>query len=131
MKTYIGTKQVMAEPMNELTAVEKGYARPNEDNHEWRQGYHVQYTNPDGSTYDSWSPKDVFEVAYKCTETPLDRMKIEHDELGERLQKLLAFLETEKFKSLDEVSSYLLCTQCDAMTSYLETLEVRMKLMSK
>ena len=48
MKTYIGTKQVKAEPMNELAAVEKGYARKNEDNHEWREGYHVQYTNPDG-----------------------------------------------------------------------------------
>lgn len=66
MKTYIGTKQVKAEPMNELAAVEKGYARKNEDNHEWREGYHVQYTNPDGSTYDSWSPKSVFEQAYKC-----------------------------------------------------------------
>lgn len=48
MKTYIGTKQVKAEPMNELAAVENGYARKNEDNHEWREGYHVQYTNPDG-----------------------------------------------------------------------------------
>lgn len=38
MKTYIGTKQVKAEPMNELAAVEKGYARKNEDNHEWREG---------------------------------------------------------------------------------------------
>lgn len=33
MKTYIGTKQVKAEPMDELAAVEKGYARKNEDNH--------------------------------------------------------------------------------------------------
>lgn len=46
MKTYIGTKQVKAEPMDELAAVEKGYARKNEDNHEWRQGYHVQYVAP-------------------------------------------------------------------------------------
>ncbi len=69
MKTYIGTKQVKAEPMDELAAVEKGFARKNEDNHEWRQGYHVQYTNPDGSVYDSWSPKDVFERSYNvCDE---------------------------------------------------------------
>ncbi len=69
MKTYIGTKQVKAEPMDELAAVEKGYARKNEDNHEWRQGYHVQYTNPDGTTYDSWSPKQVFESSYNlCDE---------------------------------------------------------------
>ena len=47
MKTYIGKKQVKAEPMNELAAVEKGYARKNEDNHEWREGYHVQYNNPE------------------------------------------------------------------------------------
>ena len=64
MKKYIGTKVVKAEKMNELTASEKGFARNNEDNHEWRQGYHVQYTNPDGSTYDSWSPNHVFEEAY-------------------------------------------------------------------
>ncbi len=43
MKKYIGTKEVQAEPMNELEAVELGYARSNEDNHEWREGYHVVY----------------------------------------------------------------------------------------
>ena len=46
MKKYISIKEVQAEPMNELQAVELGYARPNEDNHEWREGYHVVY--PDG-----------------------------------------------------------------------------------
>lgn len=54
----------MAEPMNELAAVDKGFACKNEDNHEWREGYHVQYVNPDGSTYDSWLPKQVFKHAY-------------------------------------------------------------------
>lgn len=72
MKTYIGTKQVKAEPMDELAAVEKGYARKNDDNHEWRQGYHVQYANPDGSTYDSWSPKDVFERSYNVCDEEQD-----------------------------------------------------------
>lgn len=67
MKSYIGTKQVMAEPMDELAAVEKGFARKNEDNHEWRQGYHVQYTNPDGSTYDSHGhPKRSLSVRTTC-----------------------------------------------------------------
>ena len=73
LKQYTGTKQVMAEPMDELAAVEKGFARKNEDNHEWRQGYHVQYTNPDGSAYDSWAPKQVFEQTYRTSETFLDR----------------------------------------------------------
>ena len=64
LKKYIGTKVVEARPMNEIDAESVGYARKNIDNHEWREGYHVRYTNPDGSTYDSWSPKSVFEEAY-------------------------------------------------------------------
>lgn len=63
LKKYIGTKVVEARPMNEIIAESVGYARKNIDNHEWREGYHVRYTNPDGSTYDSWSPKSVFEEA--------------------------------------------------------------------
>ena len=74
LKKYIGTKEVMAAPMDEATAVTKGFARKNEDNHEWRPGYHVQYTNPDGSTYDSWSPKDVFEQSYQIVENFKDRL---------------------------------------------------------
>lgn len=65
LKKYIGTKVVKARPMNEIDAESIGYARKNSDHHEYREGYHVQYTNPDGSTYDSWSPKDVFENAYR------------------------------------------------------------------
>ena len=65
LKKYIGTKVVEARPMNEIDAEYIGYARKNSDNHEWRDGYHVRYTNPDGSFYDSWSPKDVFEKAYR------------------------------------------------------------------
>lgn len=64
LKKYIGTKVVEARPMNEIDAESIGYARKNSDNHEWRNGYHVRYTNPDGSFYDSWSPKNVFEKAY-------------------------------------------------------------------
>lgn len=65
LKKYIGTKVVKARPMNEIDAESIGYARKNSDHHEYREGYHVQYTNPDGSTYDSWSPKDMFENAYR------------------------------------------------------------------
>lgn len=64
LKKYIGTKVVEARPMNEIDAESIGYTRKNSDNHEWRNGYHVRYTNPDGSFYDSWSPKNVFEKAY-------------------------------------------------------------------
>lgn len=128
MKTYIGTKQVKAEPMDELAAVEKGYARKNDDNHEWRQGYHVQYANPDGSTYDSWSPKHAFEQAYKRADDFLDRLQIEHDELYERFNGLEEFFK----KGFDHVAektglsqASLLLFQRMAMKSYLEVLEAR------
>lgn len=128
MKTYIGTKQVKAEPMDELAAVENGFARKNEDNHEWRQGYHVQYTNPDGSVYDSWSPKQVFEQAYKCADNFLDRLQIEHDELKERFDGLEKFFK-KGFEDVAEKTGIsqaaLLLFQRMAMKSYLEVLETR------
>lgn len=48
MKHYIGTKIVQAEPMEK----------------NGRKGYKVVYA-PDG--YESWSPKNVFEEAYRET----------------------------------------------------------------
>lgn len=98
LKKYIGTKEVMAAPMDEATAVTKGFARKNEDNHEWRSGYHVQYTNPDGSTYDSWSPKDVFEKSYQVAEDFKDRLIIELKELKERFNKLEAFMNKNDYE---------------------------------
>lgn len=60
-KTYIGTKIVKAMPMTESVAEANGLIRGESKG---RQGYKVQYKNPDGSIYDSWSPKDVFEATY-------------------------------------------------------------------
>lgn len=74
LKLYIGTKMVMAEPMAKSAAVTKGWARPSSEGNEDVPGYHVQYTNPDGSTYDSWSPKDVFEQSYQIVENFKDRL---------------------------------------------------------
>lgn len=74
LKLYIGTKMVKAEPMAKSAAVTKGWARPSLEGNEDVPGYHVQYTNPDGSTYDSWSPKDVFEQSYQIVENFKDRL---------------------------------------------------------
>ncbi len=52
MKSYIGTKVILAEPALEPEIVEGAPARA---------GYKVVY--PDG--YESWSPKDVFERNYR------------------------------------------------------------------
>ena len=121
MKKYIGTKEVQAEPMNEFKAVELGYARPNTDNHEWRGGYHVVY--PDG--YHSWSPKNVFESSYKCSETFLDRLQIELEELRERYTKLCQYLDSSSFDELSYISKKLLIRQSMIMDLYIETLEAR------
>lgn len=118
MTQYIGTKQVMAEPMNEEAAVEKGFARKNTDNHEWRNGYHVQYANPDGSIYESWSPRQVFEQSYRKSETFLDRMRIEADDLGERVDKLEKFLHSSKVLSVDPEERQLLSLQAKHMSDY-------------
>lgn len=74
LKLYIGTKMVQAEPMVKSAAVAKGWARPSSEGNEDVPGYHVQYTTPDGSTYDSWSPKDVFEQSYQIVENFKDRL---------------------------------------------------------
>ena len=60
MKSYIGSKIIQAIEMNEFSFLseEKGKRI---DIKEDRQGYKVIY--PDG--YISWSPKEVFETAYR------------------------------------------------------------------
>ena len=128
MKKYIGTKEIMAEPMNECIAVEKGFARPNTDNHEWRSGYHVQYINPDGSTYDSWSPKSVFEKAYRIAETFIDRLHIERDELRMRLNKARDFFNSPKFNELTLEEQKVFERQLDLMKDYLDVLHERIRL---
>lgn len=135
LKKYIGTKVVEARPMNEIDAESVGYARKNIDNHEWREGYHVRYTNPDGSTYDSWSPKNVFEKAYKPSDTVLDRLKIERDELKERIEKIEAILGNGIYEVVKKEGgipqAVLLILQDSYMTTYLKVLETRIDLMEE
>lgn len=65
MKTAIGTKVIRFEPMTK-GEFEKVFRRVHPDNSPVEaEGYHVQYDNPNGSVYDSWSPKNVFDVAYR------------------------------------------------------------------
>lgn len=64
MEKYIGVKMIEAEPMN-LGSYNKfkGWTIPSDENPE-REGYKVVY--PDG--YVSWSPKEIFEEAYRKTD---------------------------------------------------------------
>ena len=133
LKQYVGTKTVKAEPMNESVAVEKGFARANKDGHRWREGYHVQYTNPDGSTYDSWSPKDVFEKSYQIAEDFKDRLEIELNELTIRLQKLDK-LTVQGFatvaKKIGPEQGALLLSQYHGMSLYFAALKTRIEILN-
>ena len=128
MKKYIGTKQIEAEPMTMGEAYEKNLLKagrvPNESE-KTKAGYHVKY---DGG-YESWSPADPFDNAYKVADTPLDRMIIEYDELKQKIDKLDVFLDSEKFKTLDEKAKGLLSSQYHIMIVYSIVLSERMRLM--
>lgn len=126
MKKYIGTKLVQATP-----AIRKGgkvylptdaIPRTME---QVEEGYKVVYE--DG--YESWSPKDVFEKAYKVADTFKDRLHIEQQDLAEKLSKLCAFVDTPKFEEVvkDEHQRDLLLQQRDYMGEYLNILTQRIK----
>lgn len=127
MKKYIGTKQVSATPAWRING--KVYPKdgvvPRVMNRE--DGYKVVYE--DG--YESWSPKDVFEKAYKVADTFLDRLIIEQKELAEKLEKLCLFVESPKFTETvkDAKQRELLLAQKEHMAEYLNILNQRIKLL--
>lgn len=66
MENYIGTKVIKAAKMWEsefLKEYRPGHTLPTPAAD--REGYHVVYPQPDESLYHSWSPRDVFEGAYR------------------------------------------------------------------
>lgn len=63
MQSFIGTKVIIAEPMDECTFLSTVKGQ-DVSGRETRPGYIVIYPNPDGD-YKSWSPKEVFEQAYR------------------------------------------------------------------
>lgn len=104
VKTYVGTKVVHATPMTrqgwcDLRGWDLPLGEVGSD-----EGYLVQYVdggrpNVHGfSGYISWSPKDVFELAYgqgKPQESGnfLDRLRVEIDQNANRLKKLTSFVQ--------------------------------------
>lgn len=112
MHTYIGTKTVKAYPKK---------AWKDAGSHKMGdEGYKVIYE--DG--YESWSPKDVFEIHYKKADTYIDRMNNEYTELQERIKKIGNFLNTKASK-LNSVEYVLMKEQYNAMSTYIEILHAR------
>ena len=126
MKKYIGTKQIEAEPMTMGEAYERGLLQagrvPNESEKS-NAGYHVKYQ--DG--YESWSPAEPFEEAYKCADTFIDRLYIEHSDLMEKFEKCAIFVDSNKFREVvkDDYPAFLLSLQRDLMGRYAAILEQR------
>ena len=122
MKKYIGTKQVKAEPMT-MTEAQKVLGRNLTSKGLYgEEGYLVVYE--DG--YLSWSPKGVFDKAYKPFEDFKDRLHIELDELEDRLTKLNVALGKDGFR--EKVGDYqfkLMKEQSLAMAAYKKALGER------
>lgn len=132
MKKYIGTKEVSAEPMalgDFYLKTGRDPYKGNEDEHKGtEEGYLVQYK--DG--YESWSPKETFEEAYKLSETDLDRMIIERDDLLFKKNKLALFLgRTDAKEAVGEYQYLFMERQFDVMGEYLGCLNKRIELMKR
>ena len=126
MKKYIGTKQVEAESMTMGEAYKRNLLQtgrvPN-DSEKDNPGFYVRYQ--DG--YESWSPAETFNKAYKIADTPLDRMIIEHQELRDKINKLENFLSSKGFDSLNYKMQTLLGMQLRSMLEYSFILKERIE----
>lgn len=123
IQTYTGTKIVDACEMSRKQAEEEigRKVRPDSDEIEDERGYLVLY--PDG--YKSWSPKKTFEDAYRVSETHIDRMKIEQEDLKKRYLSGRDFTFTQKFRKLTDKQQGLLLKQLNLMEEYLYILGER------
>lgn len=93
METYIGTKLIKAMPMNRLEYNEyQGWDLPIGENG-GDEGYLVEYldggkpNHPDHEGYISWSPKGVFENAYRKTDGLSFGLAIEAAKLGKKIAR--------------------------------------------
>lgn len=84
MKKYIGTKIIEAKPMNRGDYNKyRGWQIPANENPE-DDGYLVKYSDD----YESWSPKEQFDKAYRCFEDGMEFSKaIELLKMGYRLAR--------------------------------------------
>lgn len=83
MRKYIGTKMIQAKPMTRGEYNKyRGWVLPADEDPDV-QGYLVRY--PDG--YESWSPWDVFEEAYRLTDVMNFGLALEAAKMGEKIAR--------------------------------------------
>lgn len=131
MQTFIGTKTVLAVAMTRLAYNQlRGWELPADENGD-DEGFLVEYVDggkanhPDYKGYISWSPKDVFNNAYKPASTAKQRVELEFMELGVKLTALKAFIDSPKFEQLGEQRG-LLIDQRRFMEQYHNVLNARL-----
>lgn len=131
MQQYTGTKVIKAKELSrgEYNKL-RGWVTPSDENPD-DAGYLVEYVgqgNPnhaDFANYISWSPKQVFEEAYKPSGTPAERVILEEVELERKLQKLNEFTKTSTFDLLASEERTLLRMQLEVMRTYSSILGLR------
>ena len=133
-QTYVGTKTVVAGEMSRgAYNLYRGWTIPADENPE-DEGYLVEYldggkaNHPSHQHYISWSPKDVFDRAYKPVEAPKyaqphqQRVWEEQQQLWTRLTALRAFVLTDIFFALPHDERVDLKTQLLTMQDLNEIL---------
>lgn len=137
MVSFTCHKTVKAVPMNRKDYHDlRGWSVPSDENPE-DEGYMVEYQDDNHQNllhfhgYISWSPKDVFDKGYRLSETFIDRLKIEMEDLEEKCQKLEDFLSSSKSESLEEIQKNLLRVQLSAMVAYYGTVRTRFELLTQ
>ena len=118
MKNYIGVKEIKARPMNRLDYNGyRGWELPSDENGE-DEGYLVEYINGSGKNhqnhdgYVSWSPKNVFEEAYRETDGLPFGFAIEALKKGRKVTRLgwngngmlLYYVPAARYKSVTDVA---------------------------
>lgn len=129
MTGFTCNKAVKAIPMSLVEYHElRKWAPADED----EPGYLVMY-EPDGHPnvdgfdgYVFWCPKEAFEKGYQLSETFTDRLKIELNDLEEKIQKLQDFIFSEKLNTIDDKTQWrFLVIQLSAMQTYYSTVRSR------
>lgn len=121
MKQYTGTKTVKAMTMTIGEAYERRFLK---------EGVRPSEGEIDKGGYQPWSPAEPFEKAYKPSETFIEGLRIEYNELNDRYQKLCSFTNIGFDKVAEKVGTKqaaLLGMQAVYMQNYLKVLKLRIE----
>lgn len=117
MNKYLGTKEVLAKPMNRQEYNDyRGWSLPENENGS-DEGYLVEYVDGGQSNdsrhagYISWSPADVFHRAYAPYDTWLDRVKMEQADVQTKLDALDKTLDVEHKPSFISDEQWIFMTR--------------------